>query len=355
MPPSKRLTAPRLHALVRRLLTAAATPRHIADVVAEVLVNSNLAGHDSHGVLHLPRYLKSIADGQLDADAEPAVVRETAASLVIDGRDGHGHYAARWGMRRLLEKAAEQEICRAGFRRIQHMGRLGEYAEMAAREGFIGIVLYGGSGSCTLPYGGAEGALGTNPIAAGIPTAAGPPFVLDYATSRIAISKALLARSRGRPLPAGCIVDRDGNPSVDPEAYFDGGNLLGFGGHKGYALSLLVGLLCGLSGGYEAGRRAHGIGHVMLVMNVESMTPPAPYREAARAFLDRVKSTPPAPGFDEVIVPGDFEHRSRVERLRGGIEIPHRTWAELEECGRSLGVALAEVAAEPEDEARYCG
>ena len=354
MPSSKRLPAPRLHALIRRLLTAAATPRHIADVVAEVLVNSNLAGHDSHGVLHLPRYLKSIADGQLDAGAEPEVVRETAASLVIDGRDGHGHYVARWGMRRLLEKAAQNEICRAGFRRVQHMGRLGEYAEMAAREGFIGIVLYGGSGSCTLPYGGAEGALGTNPIAAGIPTAEGPPFVLDYATSRIAISKALLARSRGLPLPCRVIVDRDGNPSDDPEAYFDGGHLPGFGGHKGYALSLLVGLLCGLSGDHEAGQ-GRIVGHVMLVMNVESMTPLDPFREATRAFLDRVKSTPPAPGFDEVIVPGDYEHRSRVERLRGGIEIPQSTWAELEECGRALGVAVDGVAAEPQDEARYRG
>ena len=352
MPPSKKVTASGLHALIRRLLMAAATPRHIADIVAGVLVNSNLAGHDSHGVLHLPRYLKSIAGGQLDPAAEPAVVSETAASLVIDGRDGHGHYVARWGMGRLLEKAAEHEICRASFRRIQHMGRLGEYAEMAAREGLIGIVLYGGSGSCTLPYGGAEGALGTNPIAAGIPTADGPPFVLDYATSSIAISKALLARSRGLPLPDRFIVDRDGNPSDDPEAYFDGGNLLGFGGHKGYALSLLVGLLCGLSGDHEAGD-GRIVGHVMLVMTVDGMTPLAPYREATRAFLDRVKSTPPAPGFDEVIVPGDFEHRSRVERLRGGIEIPQLTWAELEACGRTLGVALADVAPEAEDEARY--
>ncbi len=354
MSPPKRLSAPGLHGLIRRLLMAAATPRHIADVVAAVLVNSNLAGHDSHGVLHLPRYLKSIADAQLDAAAEPAVVRETAASLVIDGRDGHGHYVARWGMRRLLEKAAENEFCRASFRRIQHIGRLGEYAEMAAREGFIGIVLYGGSGSCTLPYGGAKGALGTNPIAAGIPTSHGPPFVLDYATSRIAISKALLARSRGLPLPAGCIVDRDGNPSVDPEAYFEGGNLLGFGGHKGYALSLLVGLLCGLSGENEAGD-GRIVGHVMLVMNVDDLTPLGPYREAARAFLDRIKSTPPAPGFDEVIVPGDFEHRSRLERLRHGIEIPPPTWAELEECGRKLGVELSGAAAEPDDEARYRG
>ena len=212
MSPSKRLSAPGLHALIRRLLMAAATPRHIADVVAEVLVNSNLAGHDSHGVLHLPRYLKSIADAQLDAAAEPAVVRETAASLVIDGRDGHGHYAARWGMRRLLEKAAENEICRASFRRIQHMGRLGEYAEMAAREGFIGIVLYGGSGSCTLPYGGAEGALGTNPIAAGIPTAGGPPLRSRLRHQRDRHQQGP-ARPQPRPAPAFRLHRRPGRES----------------------------------------------------------------------------------------------------------------------------------------------
>ena len=160
-------------------------------------------------------------------------------------------------MRRLLEKSlAKRDLPRQLPPHPAHGTPGGSTRKWPPREGFIGIVLYGGSGSCTLPYGGAEGALGTNPIAAGIPTADGPPFVLDYATSRIAISKALLARSRGLPLPDRCIVDRDGNRSADPEAYFDGGNLLGFGGHKGYALSLLVGLLC--AGCRETTKRATG-------------------------------------------------------------------------------------------------
>ena len=345
---SHQFTPAHLRAIVRRLYTTAGAPRHIARTVARILVNSNLRGHDSHGVLHMPRYLAEIEEGKMDPAAEPSVVKETANTLLLDGCDGAGHYTAHAAMERAIEKARTGEICRVGFRRIRHIGRLGEYAEMAAASGCIGLVVYSGGGGRILPYGGRVGAIGTNPIAVAYPTGDDAPFVLDFATCAIAVSKMLVARSKGEDLPEGCIVDKDGQPSVNPEDYFDGGYLCSFGGHKGYAIGLFVNLLGALAGEIDAGK-GRMAGTVFLVIDIDSMTPLGTYQEGVRAFLDRVKATPPADGFDEVIVPGDFEYRSQVERLENGIEVPQPVCDEIESWARKLDVPTGDDIVEAED------
>lgn len=300
-----------LHSLARRLLLAAGTPAHIADDVVEILVKANLAGHDSHGVLRLPAYLRAIEQGGVDSAAEPEVIQETAGTLLIDGRNGFGHYTARQAMKRAIEKAKRADLCAISFVRTGHIGRLGEYAEAAARAGCIGIVTVGGGGGsrgATVPFGGARGALGTNPIAVGVPTGDDAPFLIDFATSMVAEGKVQVARSKGADLPPGCIVDQHGNASVNPADFYDGGFLLPFGGHKGYALSLFTCLLSGLSGRWDR-ERGSVWGASMQVLNVSAFTPLEEYQQDVRAFLDVIRATPPAPGFAEVLVPGDFEHR----------------------------------------------
>src|SRR5947209_3620248 len=146
MPTSTRFKAGPLHSLTRRLFIAAGAPSHIADAVAEILVNANLAGHDSHGVLRIPAYLRMIEQGQIDPAAEPEVVKETTGTLLIDGQKGFGHYTAREAMQRAIEKAKRADLCAVSFARIGHIGRLGEYAEAAARSGCIGMVTIGGGG-----------------------------------------------------------------------------------------------------------------------------------------------------------------------------------------------------------------
>ena len=339
---SQRFRAEYLQDVTRRILVAAGTPEHIAADVAEVLVNANLTGHDSHGVLRIPWYLEALEKGEIVPDAEPAVLRETASTLLVDGRRGFGHYVARWAMRRAVEKAEQAGICCVSLTRLNHIGRLGEYAEQAARAGSIGIVTWGsaepGEGT-TVPFGGARGVLGTNPITAGVPVDERPPFILDFATSAIAVGKIHVARSRGVNLPDGCLIDKHGRPSVRPDDYYDGGYVLPAGGHKGYALSLLICLLGGLSGQFDA-RRTLMEGGYMQVISVGAFLPPEEYQRSVAAVLDGIKATPLAQGVGEILIPGEPEHRTRVQRLAEGIEVPQTIWQQVEGCAQKVGVSL---------------
>ena len=355
MATTHKFQASHLHSITRRIFVAAGAARHVADDVAEILVNANLAGHDSHGVLRIPAYLRGIESGGLVPDAEPETVKETANTMFFDGKQCFGHYTARQAMNRAIEKAKEADICSASLVNTGHIGRLGEYAEAAAGAGCIGIITTGGGGrmqGSTVPFGGAGGATGTNPIAVGVPTGDDAPFVIDIATSMIAEGKIQVARSRGEDLPEGYIVDKSGNPSVKPADFYDGGFLLPFGLHKGYSMGLLVCLLGGLSGEFNIEKGAMG-GCFMQVINVNALTPLEEYQQGVRAFLDGIKSIPPAPGFSEVLVPGDFEHRNRVQRLVDGIEIPDTIRQQISECAEKLGVSMSEDAVEAADAERY--
>ena len=327
------------------LFLAVGTPQHIADTVAEILIKANLAGHDSHGVLRIPAYLEGIENGGIQPAAEPNVLRETENTLHIDGERGFGHYTTRYAVQRAIEKAKSGRTCFATLIRTGHIGRLGEYAQEAAEAGCIGIITVGGGskgGGRILPFGGAVGALGTNPIAIGVPTGDDRPFLIDFATSMIANGKTYVAASENRDLPEGCVVDKHGNPTVKTTEYNDGGHLLAFGRHKGYALSLFVALIGGLAGTFniEAGRM-NGL-HIQ-VIDVNAFTPLDEYQKGVRAFLDAIKTTPAADGFDEVLVPGDFEANSRAHRLANGIDIPDTIYQQLRECAEKWDVPIAQV------------
>ena len=349
------LQAPHLHAIARNIFVAAGGSRHIAEDVSEILVNANLAGHDSHGVLRVPAYLRGIDTKQLDPTAEPKVLAETANTLRVDGQRGFGHYVSRWSMSKAIEKAKTAISCSVSIINTGHIGRLGEYAEAAARAGCISIVTTGGGGrgrGPTVPFGGAEGAFGTNPIAIGVPTGDDSPFIVDYATSMVAEGKIQVARSKGIDLPEGCILDKNGMPSVKPADFYDGGSLLAFGKHKGYALAMLTCLLGGLAGTYDVEQGTMN-GIFMQAIDVNAFTPVDEYQKGVRAFLDGIKSTPPAPGFDEVLVPGDFEHQFRTQRLVDGIEIPDTIYNQLQECADKLGISIGEDIVEEDDKAHY--
>jgi uncharacterized oxidoreductase len=246
-----------------------------------------------------------------------------------------------------ISKARRAGIGAVALARCNHIGRLGEYVERAAEAGFIGTVTVGGgsrgSGNA-FPPGGAERALGTNPIAYGIPTGDGPPCIIDFATTVVAEGKIQVARSKGEMLPAGCIVDREGRPSVDPADFYGGGSLLHFGGHKGYGLSLLTALLGGLSGGLSVEPwRMSGV--FIQAIDVGAFQDPDDYRATAAAFLNGVKSVRLADGAREILVPGEPERRSRAHRRENGIEVPDTVWAQLRECAGKLGL---ETAPEPD-------
>ncbi len=344
-----------LHAITRQLFMAAGTPRHIADEVAEILVKANLAGHDSHGVLRVPAYLRSIAANDLNPAAEPAITRETTNLLFVDSQNGFGHYAARQAMEWAIHKARQAEVCCVSFVNTGHIGRLGEYAEQAAQAGCIGLIAFGVGGrkrGVVAPFGGISGALMTNPIAVGVPTDDEIPFILDYATSVVAEGKLQVARSKKAKLPEGYIINKHGQPSTNPADFYDGGYLLPFGGHKGYALGMLMVLLGGLSGNFNS-ETGFMKGEFMQVININAFTPLEAYQRGVRALLNDIKTIPPAPDFDEVLVPGEFEHRSRVKRLVEGIELPATIYSEFQGWADKLTVPLSKEIVETSDQERY--
>ena len=350
-------TASHLHAITRQIFVGAGAPRHIADSVAGVLINANLSGHDSHGVLRIPQYLGWIADGSLRPAAEPKVVKETPNSLLVDGGQGFGHYASLKTIHMAIEKAKAGNVACANLVHMSHIGRLGEYVEAAARAGCIGIVTCGVGLGCTtptrvVPFGGAVGKLDTNAIAIGVPAGDGASFIADFATSVVAEGKVRVALSKNLDLAEGCILNKHGNTTVKPADFFDGGWLLPLGGHKGYALSLITCLLGGLSPDIDL--QVDGMsGAFMQVINIQAFTPLDSYQRGARAFLDGMRETPPAPGYDEVMVPGDLAHRHRAERLANGIELPETTLQHIRDAAVDLNISLSEDSVETRDIERY--
>jgi LDH2 family malate/lactate/ureidoglycolate dehydrogenase len=198
----------------------------------------------------------------------------------------------------------------------------------------------------TAPFGGAAAVLGTNPVAFSVPNPGGAPVTLDIATSAIAAGKVKVAKAKHQQLPPDSILDREGRPTTDPQAFFDGGFLLPFGAHKGYALAVIAELLSGPMAGADA---YPGVfmrsGIFIFAVDVGVFRPAADYAKAMEKTLGRIKGVPPAPGFDEVLIPGEPEARLRVVRERDGIPIPDDTWSAVCAAGATVGVDVAAVAA----------
>jgi len=324
------------------LFCAADSPEPAARRVAESLVGNNLAGHDSHGVMMAPPYVQRIVDGHLNPRGEIHVLRESASTALLDCGFTFGQVAARHGMELAMSKAAEHDVGMVVLCHCNHVGRLGEYVTMAAEGGYVGLMICNGPsprGSVT-PFGGLGRALGTNPLAWGIPSKT-YPIVVDFATSVCAWGKIGVAMDKGEPVPEGRILDKHGRPATDPNVLRDGGFLLPFGEHKGYGLGMVVELLGGgLSGVGPTMLRQDGQdqGTVLMAVNVEAFGPLDTFEGMVAEFSQRIKAIDPAPGYDEVLVPGEPERRSQAERERTGIPLPEKTWERLRETAASVGL-----------------
>ncbi|HLH74150.1 MAG TPA: Ldh family oxidoreductase [Chloroflexota bacterium] len=336
-------TAQRLHDVTRRIFEGAGTPPDLAAQMADVLVEANLAGHDSHGVIRIPAYVDAIHQGSLVPAARPEVIQETPGSALVDGKYGFGHIAAAFGTDVAVRKAKESKAVVVSIVRCNHIGRVGEWGSRAAAQGVIAIVTVGGGGGpgAAAPFGGAARALGTNPISIGIPAGEQPDMLVDFATTAVAEGKIQVARAKKAPLPPGCILDKDGNPSTNPEDFYAGGMLLPFGGHKGYALSMVVEMLgSALSPGQHYNREGRGGAAVIIAVDATTFRPRDDYDKAADSTLSRIKSIPPARGFSEVLLPGEPELRSKAERLETGIPVAEATWEAIIKASQSVGVTI---------------
>lgn len=341
------LTADELSAITAAIFRAVGAGDEDAAVVADSLVDAELCGHPSHGLIRVPEYLKQIREGAIVPDHQPELASDRGATIVVDGHRGFGQVVARRATEWLIERARRHGSAAAAVRGCGHVGRAGVYPELAARHGVIAFAFVNGGGAQprVAPYGGRQPVFGTNPIAAAVPLPGAEPIVIDFSTAAVASGKIRVLRDRDEPLPEGWILDSEGRPSTRAADYYDGGMLLPTAGHKGYALCLLVELLAGcLTGagspgvpdsGYELGN-----GLFLQAFDVGAFMPLETFARAARALADVVHDTPPATGYDRVMLPGEPEHALATQRAEDGVEVSPSTWQKIALEAAAIGVVL---------------
>ena len=342
---TRRVPASRLRAVVARVLAAAGADDEAAGIVADSLVLANLRGVDSHGAMRVPDYLDQIRQGLVVPDARPTIVNGGGPLVRVVANRCFGQIAARTATLAAVERARLSGVGVAVVGGAMHVGRLGEFAELAADHACISLLFANGGppGGLVAPFGGRSRALGTNPLAFGIPADPRPPIIADFSTSVAAEGKVRLLRDAGRLLPDGWLLDVGGSPSVDPGDLYAGGALLPAGGHKGFALGLLVEILGGVLVGEGCAvlGESPGNGVVLIALDPAAVMPPADFARRVSEVIETVEGKPPLPGVERVTVPGAPEAAIEVERIRLGIPFAAETWQRFVEGARSVGVDLA--------------
>ena len=334
------------HLIARRMGSEEAE----ADQVADHLVRANLAGHDSHGVGMLPTYVRLLHEGLLVPNQTAETVLDAGALLVIDARRGYGQRMAADAVKRAIARAKEQGACVLAFRNSSHIGRIGTYAELAAAQGcaFTAFVNVADHHDVQATWGAAEPRLGTNPFCAAVPGTDGPAVMLDMATTTIAAGKARVAYNKGVPVPNDCLIDADGNPTNDPTGFIRDhtGALRAFGTHKGSGMAVMCEIMASaVAGGQGAFHDAKGgVLNSMLatIIDLSKLGDPRKIAADIQAVKSHVKSARPAPGFEEVLTPGEPEKRYAARRMETGIEVDETTWRDIRAAAGTLGITQAE-------------
>jgi uncharacterized oxidoreductase len=338
------------------IFAAAGCTAEEASRIAKHLVGANLAGHDSHGVVRVPRYVDWLGRGYIVAGQTVQVVTDGGAFVVLDGGFGFGQTVAQQANALGIERASASGSCIVALRNAGHIGRVGDYAERAIAAGLISVHFVNVAGSVLVaPYGGVERRFSTAPFSVGVPLE-GRPVVLDFATSRVAEGKVLVASNGGKPLPEDALVGPDGQLSGDPhmlygdyppvgprDASAGAGAIRAFGDHKGSGLALICELLAGaLTGGGtagpvdERGRIANGM--LSLYLSPKHFGTDEEFQRTGRAYVEWVKSTRPADPALPVLVPGEPEAAMLTSRLRDGVPLPPNVWESIVDTARALGV-----------------
>jgi uncharacterized oxidoreductase len=346
--------AHKLREQVAAVLAAAGSSKNEAAAVAANLVLANLSGHDSHGVGMLPRYVDAVLEGGLKPNSSVRVLLDTGSLLTLDGQRGYGQVVGEQAMALGIARAHTHGSCIMTLADAHHLGRIGHFAEMAVAQGLVSLhfvnVL---SRPVVAPHGGADGRYGTNPCCVGVPLKGREPFVLDFATSRVAQGKMRVAHNEGRRVEPGTLIDEHGHPTTDPGVVVvtqsNGlfGALLAFGEHKGYGMAVACELLGGALTGSgtwhkptDPAVRAVINGMLTILIDPAKLGTQAAFEEEAVAFVDWLKAGPVAPGFEAVQIAGDPERAKRVQREADGVGVDTQTWQEIVAAGQKVGVEL---------------
>jgi hydroxycarboxylate dehydrogenase B len=341
-----RLNHNQLRNFTESLLSTGGMPPDDAKLVAKLLVKADLRGYPGHGVTRVAPYLKWIKDGTINLRERPRVVREGKITAVIEGNHYIGQAAAHMAMQLAIKKAKEHGAGVVTVRRASHSGRLADYMEMAADAGLIAMgAVSVGSGTTTL-YGGMERIIGTHPMAFGIPARNGRHIILDFATASMSMGEIQKRVAKKEPIPDDVMLDGHGNPTNDFKALLGPprGVFLPFGGYKGSGVALITEILGGLLSGNGLARNwwdkgGHGINGIFLqAIAVEEFQPLDEFLDRVDELIAFVRSRKTAPGFKEILLPGEQGRKNEERQMRDGVEIDEATWTEVEKVASGLGI-----------------
>lgn len=345
-----------LTALVRGIFLASGCDEAESSRIATHLVGANLAGHDSHGVVRVPRYVEWLEAGFVLKGQDAEVVTDGGSFAVIDGKWGFGQTVAPQAVALGIRRAQESGVCITALRNAGHIGRVGDYAEQAIAAGLISIHFVNVAGSVLVaPFGGVERRFSTNPVAIGVPLP-GRPLVLDFATSLVAEGKVLVASSGGKKLPDGALIEPDGRLSTDPHTLYGPYDAVGprdpskgqgairaFGEHKGSGLSFMCEMLAGcLTAGGTSGpikeRTRIANGMLSIFLSPKHFGTQAEFEAMGLRYAEWISETRPANPAEPVLLPGEPEAQRRADRTASGVPLPAETWSNILATATRLGV-----------------
>ena len=349
----KVLPAQDLRAQCATVFIACGSSAQEAETVASNLVMANLSGHDSHGVGMLPRYVDAVLEGGLKPNAQVKTLLDIGSMLTLDGQRGYGQVVGEQAMQLGMARAKLHGSCIMALAESHHLGRIGHFAEMAVAQSLVSLHFVNVMARpAVAPWGGTDGRFGTNPCCIGVPLAGRDPFILDFATSRVAQGKMRVAHNQGKEVAPGLLIDEHGQPTTQPGVVVlpQSGGLFGalmpFGEHKGYGLAVACELLGGaLTGGgtwHQSTHTGRAVTNSMLTILIDParLGTQASFESEALAFADWVQLSPPAPGVDAVQIAGAPERGARLQRERDGIEIDAITWQEMAVAAAKVGVVI---------------
>ena len=336
-----------LRQFASRCLQAVDVPPEAADTVADNLTDAHLRGVDSHGVTRLIEiYVERLEAGVVNSSPRFRVVEESAATALVDADNGLGAVAGTYAMRLCLDKARESGAAWVGVRNSNHFGACAYYTNQLAEQGMIGIAMTNAPPTVA-PWGGIEPYFGTNPICCSMPTRSGLPISVDMATTVAARGYILLAAAKGEPIPPGWAQDKQGRPTTDARAALEG-TVLPMAGHKGYALALMIDVLCGVLTGAGFGRllgqlygefeRPQNVGHLLGAIDIGRFIPLEQFYDRVDQMASEIRSAPRGEGVAQIFVPGDIEAARTAQRRREGIPVAEPIRRQFVKLGQRLGV-----------------
>lgn len=337
-----------LRSYFSHVLENAGLPTESAKTVADSLVYANLRGTDSHGAIRLSIYVKRLKAGATNPDPEIRIIKESDATLLIDGDDGMGHVVSAKAMEMGIEKAKKAGTACIGVTRSTHFGVGAFYIQQGIKKDMATFVMSNAPATMA-PWGGVQPFLGTNPYAFGIPAGKHDPIILDMATSVAARGKIIAAAQEGKEIPVGWAIDQNGRPTTDPQIALKG-SLLPFGEHKGYAISLMVDVMSAMMTGASFGPhinelygqfdKPQNLGHFFQLIDIKHFISIDIFKQRIDQMIDEIKLSPKAAGVQEIFLPGEIESRVEKERLREGINLSKEVYEDIKNTGKECEVDI---------------